>query len=107
NGRLATLLRDREDRVRLEGAIRRTARALENLEQGRASSWPESSGTALDPLVSRLRELRLVPPVLRLPYERPYAVHGSRAAGEEQTLGSTGSVVPFRPLRARSHRRLF
>jgi hypothetical protein len=53
--RLEILQRDREDRVRLEGAVRQVSRALERGWLGLPWSWPDSSGTLLDELVALLR----------------------------------------------------
>lgn len=55
--RLETLHRDREDRVRLEGATRRVARAVDQLASGHAPTWPNASGTLVDALVTSLRRL--------------------------------------------------
>jgi hypothetical protein len=56
--RLATLQKDREDRLRLEGALRSLMRALERARLGLAWGWPEASGTALDELVALMRTAR-------------------------------------------------
>jgi hypothetical protein len=56
--RLRTLQKDREDRLRLEGALRSLTRALERAWLGVPWSWPESSGTMLDDLVALLRASR-------------------------------------------------
>lgn len=56
--RLQTLQRDREDRVRLEGAVHATTRAVERAWLGLPWSWPEWSGTAMDELVALLRTPR-------------------------------------------------
>ena len=56
--RLVTLQRDREDRLRLEGALRAVVRAVERAWLGLPWSWPEPSGTALDELVAFLRTPR-------------------------------------------------
>lgn len=56
--RLAILQRDREDRLRLEGAVRTVTRAVERAWLGLAWSWPEWSGTPLDELVALLRAPR-------------------------------------------------
>lgn len=53
--RLMTLQRDREDRLRLEGAVRSVTRAVERAWLGLPWSWPEWSGTAMDELVALLR----------------------------------------------------
>lgn len=54
-GRLETLQRDREDRLRLEGAVRQVTRALERGWLGLPWSWPDASETLLDELVALLR----------------------------------------------------
>lgn len=56
--RLATLQSDREDRVRLEGAVRSVTRAFERAWLGLPWTWPEPSGTVLDDLVAFLRAPR-------------------------------------------------
>lgn len=56
--RLATLQKDREDRLRLEGALRSLIRAVERAWLGLPWGWPESSGTMLDDLVALLRVSR-------------------------------------------------
>lgn len=56
--RLATLQRDREDRLRLEGAVHMVTRAVERAWLGLPWSWPEWSGTVLDELVALLRTPR-------------------------------------------------
>jgi hypothetical protein len=56
--RLATLQRDREDRLRLEGAVRTVTQAVERAWLGLPWSWPEWSGTVLDELVALLRTPR-------------------------------------------------
>lgn len=56
--RLQTLRYDREDRLRLEGAIRRLTLAAGQVDLGGAPAWPEVSGTALDSLVERLRAMQ-------------------------------------------------
>ena len=56
--RLMTLQRDREDRLRLEGAVRSVTRAVERAWLGLPWSWPEWSGTAMDELVALLRTPR-------------------------------------------------
>ncbi|HLY32358.1 MAG TPA: hypothetical protein VKQ36_15120, partial [Ktedonobacterales bacterium] len=52
--RLATLQRDREDRLRLEGALATLIRAVERAWLGLPWSWPPPSGTSLDDLVTLL-----------------------------------------------------
>lgn len=56
--RLQTLQRDREDRLRLEGAMRAVTRAVERAWLGLPWSWPEWSGTPMDELVALLRTPR-------------------------------------------------
>ncbi|HEY7832425.1 MAG TPA: hypothetical protein VIG30_02565 [Ktedonobacterales bacterium] len=56
--RLRTLQRDREDRLRLESAVRALARALERGWLGMPWTWPEPSGTLLDEVVVLLRTPR-------------------------------------------------
>jgi hypothetical protein len=56
--RLATLQKDREDRLRLEGALRSLIRSIERGWLGLTSSWPQASGTMLDELVAVLRARR-------------------------------------------------
>jgi hypothetical protein len=56
--RMATLQKDREDRLRLEGALRTVIRAVERGWLGLAWTWPEASGTMLDELVALLRTPR-------------------------------------------------
>lgn len=56
--RLLTLQKDREDRLRLEGAIRALARTLERGWLGLPWMWPEPSGTMLDEVVALLRTPR-------------------------------------------------
>jgi hypothetical protein len=56
--RLATLQKDREDRLRLEGALRTLIRTVERGWLGLSWSWPEPSNTLLDELVALLRAPR-------------------------------------------------
>ena len=56
--RLQTLQRDREDRLRLEGAVRAVTRAVERAWLGLPWAWPEWSGTPMDELVALLRTPR-------------------------------------------------
>ncbi|MFI5273825.1 MAG: hypothetical protein ACHQ4H_12400 [Ktedonobacterales bacterium] len=53
--RMHTLLRDRDERRRLESAISRLARALERAWLGLPWDWPDPSDSALDDVVSLLR----------------------------------------------------
>jgi hypothetical protein len=56
--RLATLQKDREDRLRIEGAVRAVVRAVERGWHGLPWAWPEPSGTLLDQLIAYLRTPR-------------------------------------------------
>jgi hypothetical protein len=56
--RLRTLQQDREDRIRLEGALRLVTSAVERGWLGLPWRWPAASGTALDDLVALLRTPR-------------------------------------------------
>lgn len=56
--RMATLQKDREDRLRLEAALRTLVRAVERGWLGLPWIWPEASGTMLDDLVALLRTPR-------------------------------------------------
>jgi hypothetical protein len=56
--RLATLQRDREERLRLEGAVRRLTQAVERDWLGLPWTWPEWSGTPVDDLLALLRSPR-------------------------------------------------
>ncbi len=110
--RLATLQRDREDRVRLEGAVRSVTRVVERAWLGLPWTWPAPSGTVLDELVAFLRAPRpheatmewsdetptLVPipsmdatPTSRPPELRPYPSLRSLA-------GEPGAAAPSRAL---------
>jgi hypothetical protein len=57
--RLEVLQRDREERLRLEGALRVVIRAVERQWLGIEPEWPAHTGTALDDLVALLRAPRL------------------------------------------------
>jgi hypothetical protein len=57
--RLEVLHRDREERLRLEGALRVVVRAVERQWLGVEPEWPEQTGTAIDELVALLRSPRL------------------------------------------------
>jgi hypothetical protein len=57
NERLAILHKDREDRLRLEGALRTLIRSLQRAWLGLSWSWPDPSGTTLDELVALLRAM--------------------------------------------------
>jgi hypothetical protein len=56
--RLRTLQKDREDRLRLQAAVRALTYALERGWQGTPWAWPERSGTLVDELVDVLRTRR-------------------------------------------------
>jgi hypothetical protein len=56
--RLQTLQKDREDRIRLEGALRQVISAVERGWLGLPWHWPSTSGTAVDELVALLRAPR-------------------------------------------------
>ncbi len=108
--RLETLQRDREDRVRLEGAIRRVTRAVEQIEMGCVPAWPEPSDTLMDALVVRLRSLHLDAAAVRpagIPTLRPVGqprLSPSVAAlrSPRPTPGrTTGMILPWRPSRSR------
>jgi hypothetical protein len=53
--RLLTLRRDRDERVRLEGALAQVIRAVEDTSLGAPARWPDQTGTPVDTLVDRLR----------------------------------------------------
>ena len=57
--RLEVLQRDREERLRLEGALRVLVRAVERQWLGVEPEWPEHTGTAIDELVTLLQSPRL------------------------------------------------
>jgi hypothetical protein len=57
--RLEVLQRDREERLRLEGALRVVIRAVERQWLGVEPEWPGNTGTAIDDLVALLRAPRL------------------------------------------------
>lgn len=56
--RLHTLQRDREDRLRIEGALRGLIREVERAWLGLPWAWPAPSGTTLDELIALLRAPR-------------------------------------------------
>lgn len=56
--RLRTLQQDREDRLRMEGALRSLIREVERAWLGLPWAWPAPSGTTLDELVALLRAPR-------------------------------------------------
>ena len=53
--RLMTLRRDRDERVRLEGALTQLMRAVEESSLGGAAQWPRQTGTPVDTLSDQLR----------------------------------------------------
>jgi hypothetical protein len=53
--KLDGLRRDREDRLRLEGALRRLTRAMERAWLGLPWTWPDNSDTPVDDLVALLK----------------------------------------------------
>lgn len=57
--RLEVLQRDREERLRLEGALRVAIRAVERQWLGIKPEWPGHTGTEIDELVALLRTPRL------------------------------------------------
>jgi hypothetical protein len=122
--RLQTLQRDREERMRLEGAIRGVIRAVERAWLGLAWTWPEPSGTAVDELVALLRTpspregqstpsnetptLVPIPSLDTTPLSRPHAVirplhqngvsSGSGAWPKGRMGGDTPPLQPATPL---------
>jgi hypothetical protein len=53
--RLLTLRRDRDERVRLEGALAQVIRAVDDASVGTSAQWPHQTGTPVDTLTDRLR----------------------------------------------------
>jgi hypothetical protein len=53
--RLMTLRRDRDERVRLEGALAQLMRAVEDSSLGGMAQWPRQTGTPVDTLSDQLR----------------------------------------------------
>jgi hypothetical protein len=53
--RLLTLRRDRDERVRLEGALAQLMRAVEDSSVGGIAQWPRQTGTPVDTLSDQLR----------------------------------------------------
>jgi hypothetical protein len=53
--RLMTLRRDRDERVRLEGALAQLMRAVEDSSLGSMAQWPRQTGTPVDTLSDQLR----------------------------------------------------
>ncbi|HEX9412264.1 MAG TPA: hypothetical protein VF916_02070, partial [Ktedonobacterales bacterium] len=86
--RLETLQKDREDRLRLEGALRTVVRTMERGWLGLPWSWPEPSGTMLDELIVLLRtprpQERSTPAVW--PDETPTFVPRPKAGGGTEQL---------------------
>ncbi len=98
--RVETLQRDHEERVQLEGALARLLHAVELLDLGRSPRWPEPSGTAVDSVVARLRELHPDGAPARatgtplFPYS---SASGIRLTPDGST--PTGVLLPWRPPR--------
>jgi hypothetical protein len=55
--RLMTLRRDRDERVRLEGALAQLMRAVEDSSLGDKAQWPRQTGTPVDTLSDQLRSV--------------------------------------------------
>jgi hypothetical protein len=55
--RLLTLRRDRDERVRLEGALAQLMRAVEDSSLGSKAQWPRQTGTPVDTLSDQLRSV--------------------------------------------------
>jgi hypothetical protein len=55
--RLMTLRRDRDERVRLEGALAQLMRAVEDSSLGGMAQWPRQTGTPVDTLSDQLRSV--------------------------------------------------
>jgi hypothetical protein len=55
--RLLTLRRDRDERVRLEGALAQLMRAVEDSSLGSDAQWPRQTGTPVDTLSDQLRSI--------------------------------------------------
>jgi hypothetical protein len=69
--RLATLQQDREERVRMDAALRAIIREVERAWLGLPWVWPRASGTALDELVALLRAPRPEDAQAVWPHETP------------------------------------
>jgi hypothetical protein len=96
--RLETLHRDREDRVRLEGAIRQAVHAVERIEMGRAPHWPEPTGTLMDALVAQLRALHPGAAILHpTAYSHRGLANGATPAPRAAWTRPTGIILPWRP----------
>jgi hypothetical protein len=96
--RLETLHRDREDRMRLEGAIRQVAHAVERIEMGRAPHWPEPTGTLMDALVARLRSLHPGAATLHATvHSHRGLASGAIPAPNAPWTRPTGIILPWRP----------
>jgi hypothetical protein len=84
--RMATLQKDREDRLRLEAALRTLIRAVERGWLGLPWTWPDASGTMLDDLVALLRT------------PRPHEQRGGRRGDELPSFVTLPTVeTPSRP----------
>jgi len=100
--RLETLQRDREDRVRMEGAIRRVTRAVEQLEMSGVPVWPDPSDTLVDALVVRLRSLHLDAAPARPEWQPRLNPSLGTTRSPRPTPGrTTGMILPWRPARGR------
>ena len=58
--RLMTLRRDRDERVRLEGALAQLMRAVEDSSLGGTAQWPRQTGTPVDTLSDQLRAVLIM-----------------------------------------------
>jgi hypothetical protein len=101
--RLATLQKDREDRLRLEGAVRAVVRAVERGWLGLPWAWPELSDTLLDQLVAYLRTPRPREQATPLPWgdETPTIVPKTARGVNSRPL-EPRSGANSRPLEPRS-----
>lgn len=99
--RINTLQRDHEERVRLEGALARLLHAVELLDLGRSPRWPEPSGTAVDSVVARLRELHPDGAPARAASSPSVFAYSSASGIQLNPDGSTptGVLLPWRPLK--------
>jgi hypothetical protein len=95
--RLLTLRRDRDERVRLEGALAQLMRAVEESSLGGAAQWPRQTGTPVDTLSDQLRALP----------SWPGADHVSRDlfAAPPESRGSQSNIRYLYPRTSGSHPR--
>jgi hypothetical protein len=83
--RLMTLRRDRDERVRLEGALAQLMRAVEDSSLGSKARWPRQTGTPVDTLSDQLRSVPSWRPephddlLLRDHFAAPHAPVGSES----------------------------